>query len=396
MRVLIVGVSARALAESVARAGLVPVAVDAFADTDLGACSAAVERARPWTPDRVLAAARRLAWDAAAYTGGLENHPRLVGRLAARGELLGNPAAVLARVRDWPGVARRLAAAGFRAPAGLPAGAPAPAAGCWLLKPRGSAGGHGIGLAAPGQVAGAGQRLEAYVPGAAWSALFLAAAGRGARLLGVTEQLIGRPELGAGGFAYCGNILLPAVPPDLRSQLEHLVRWLALEYSLIGLCGVDFILAEGRAVALEVNPRWTAAMELLEWAADVSLFPWHCAGVHGDLPPGPALASGYFGKAVLYTRVPAVWRGEPRGNGHAGGGAAPDRRAGRWLRDRPHPGEMLRPGPVCTILARGETRSACWQRLLELAETVRRECLDGAPDLERGAVVGPGGGHQPG
>ena len=49
------------------------------------------------------------------YTGGLENHPRLVARIAARRPLLGNPADVLRRVRD-PGEVK---AALYRAGLGL-------------------------------------------------------------------------------------------------------------------------------------------------------------------------------------------------------------------------------------------------------------------------------------
>ena len=85
-RVLIVGASARAAAASALRAGLDPWCADLFADADL----------RALVPDSIRcpagqypSALTELLRDAPAgplmYTGGLENHPNLVWRLAKSG-----------------------------------------------------------------------------------------------------------------------------------------------------------------------------------------------------------------------------------------------------------------------------------------------------------------------
>ena len=46
-------------------------------------------------------------------------------------------------------------------------------------------------------------------------------------------------------------------------------------------------------------------------------------------------------------------------------------------RDIPFPGERIEAGhPVCTVLAEGKGREACWNHLLASAEAVRREIGD--------------------
>src|SRR5439155_18688560 len=96
----VVGASARAAVHSLARAGLSAWAVDLFADRDL----ARVAPCAVCPPDRYPAAlpelARQFPPGPALYTGGLENHPAVVGELAADRELWGNPPDRLERVRE--------------------------------------------------------------------------------------------------------------------------------------------------------------------------------------------------------------------------------------------------------------------------------------------------------
>lgn len=366
MQPLLVGFTVRALAQSAVRAGARPVAVDYFGDRDLmEACPQAVSLERaglPFSPEALAEAAEGCAGDAVAYTGGLENHPQVVARLARRAPLLGNPPEVLAAVRDWRAVAAALALAGFRVPVTLPPGAAVPADGVWLEKPLAGAGGAGVALAEPGSVPPATRLVQERVAGWPGSALFVAG-GRQARLLGVTEQLAARPEFGSRGFRYTGNILLPSVPPLLRKRLAEMCQFLTERYGLVGLNGVDFVAAGAEAVPIEVNPRWTAAMELLEWATGCSLFALHLEGCAGRCPPPLPAWTGYFGKAVVYGVAPGVWR-------FAGDWAA----AG--LRDVPQPGAPVAAGrPVCTVLAAGPDRDACLAALVARAAAIRRECV---------------------
>ncbi|BDG60468.1 ATP-grasp domain-containing protein [Caldinitratiruptor microaerophilus] len=392
MKVLVVGASVRALAQSVRAAGHEPVAVDYFGDRDLReTCEAYALGPDLGLPTRhaafaVAAArlrARGVAWDAVAYTGSLENAPHVVGRLARTGALLGNPPAALRAVRNWPALASGLAGEGFRVPRSLPAGDRVPLRGRWLLKPLRGAGGAGIRFAEPGEAVPRGRIAQEYVPGTPASALYLAGGGD-AVLLAVTEQLAGREALGAPGFAYAGNILLPRVSPSVEGELTRLVRWLARSSGLAGIGGVDLVLTADGPVPIEVNPRYTAAVELLEQATGQSLFPAHLAALEGRLPASRPRWEGYFGKAVVYATEDGVWRLD--GDWAAAG-----------LRDVPSGGAPVRRGhPVCTVLAAAGDRETCLTDLVRRVQAVRGELIAPRALARSGPHLSPGRGGQPG
>jgi hypothetical protein len=97
-QLILVGASARAAAFSALRAGLEPYAIDCFADRDLAAVCPAVRIDRyPHDFEPALARAPHAPW---IYTGGLENHPRLVERLARLRPLLGNAGRGLQEARQ--------------------------------------------------------------------------------------------------------------------------------------------------------------------------------------------------------------------------------------------------------------------------------------------------------
>ena len=254
---------------------------------------------------------------------------------------------------------------------------PAPAAPHrWLRKPVSSGGGHGVAFWDAGRPPGRGYLLQQYLAGQVCSAAF-AANGREAVVLGLTEQLIGRPEFGATGFVYCGN-LYPLLRTDggavsaLEAEVSDLATALTREFGLVGLNGLDFVLCDGRVWPLEVNPRYSASMELIEAAWGLSMFDCHMRAVlHGDLPDlgrGPVAGErtigpnrSIYGKAILYAARDC---------------RAPDTRgwAERGIRDVPFPGEAIVKGsPVCTVLSCAATVDACYAGLIEKAETLGGE-----------------------
>ena len=103
MRILIAGLTTRALAESAVRAGAAIVTVDYFGDLDqarLCETHSLRERGRGYSAAAILEAARELDYEAVVYCGGLENHPGVVAELARDRVLLGNAPETLRRVRD--------------------------------------------------------------------------------------------------------------------------------------------------------------------------------------------------------------------------------------------------------------------------------------------------------
>ena len=103
-RVLLAGVSARAMAESAARAGHQVTSLDAFGDLDRAPGVTALSLPRDFGVPFTLAALARASWsiecDAVAYLSPFENHPAAVRDLAADRALWGNDVATLHRTRD--------------------------------------------------------------------------------------------------------------------------------------------------------------------------------------------------------------------------------------------------------------------------------------------------------
>jgi predicted ATP-grasp superfamily ATP-dependent carboligase len=403
--VLLAGISTRAAAESAARAGFAVTAIDAFADLDqhAGVRSLSLRRdlGAPVSAHAAARAARRIACDAVAYGSSFENHPGAVTALAVGRALWGNSPEVLRRVRDPIQLAHVLRRRGLEVPAsslstgrsedgplhhsggvphdsdvghalqGVPRDRP-PEGGVrreWLVKPLASGGGHRVRPWRRTTRVPHGCYLQELVDGTSGSVVFVAAGGR-AVPLGLSRQLAGDRAFGASGYRYCGNILAAAGDAvfardaPLLDAACALARVVAEEFRVVGLNGIDFVARDGVPYAIEVNPRWSASMELVERAYGLSVFGAHAEACAAGALPTFDLArarrgAGAIGKAVVFARRDVV---------------AGDTRA--WLadpsvRDVPHPGERIQAGrPFCTVFAAARDAAACYTALVRRADAV--------------------------
>lgn len=372
---LIIGASSRAAAFSALRAGLHPWCVDLFADADLHQ-RCPVTRLNERYPDGFQSFIESEIPGPWMYTGALENHSHFVERMAQRRTLWGNAEPPLSRCRDPQFITALLRSAGLPAPAVVDVveqSSPVPR---WLRKPRRSGGGGGIRFAIPRESVQPGHDVyfQEYIDGEPFSLLFLGN-GKEARLLGVTRQLVGQPWLHAASFHYCGSI--GPLDPSLvqHPSLAALGNLLASECRLMGLFGVDGILREGTFWPVEINPRYTASVEVLEYATGIPLLAWHAhIFSHGRLPPTPAISMARtIGKAIFFARddlhFPAdgPWMAELRSP-----------RAVQempFFADIPVAGEHIEAGkPILTFFAAADSPSACEDKLRQIATALDR-CL---------------------
>lgn len=357
---LIVAVTGRALAASAARGGHRAVVLDCFADRDtrgaVAACRAVVStHGLRLDPRALLRAAQALApRSPLVYGSGFEGRTGLLGRLAAGRTLYGNRPEVVAAVRDPARFFPLLDRLGIMHPE-IRRVRPA-AAGGWLAKHPGGAGGARVRLAGSARIP-AGAYYQRFESGATLSALFLAD-GERARVIGVNRQWTaparaGLPFLYGGAV---GGVRLPArVAREIRAGLDALVA----ATGLVGLNGLDFILQGTRWLVLELNPRPTATAELYDTDYPRGLFAWHLRACRGELPERPAVPRAVRAHAVIHARVPWVERGL----------AFPP-----WCRDLPVAGTRFAPGdPVCTVHASAPDA----RRALALLRR-RRDALEGA------------------
>jgi predicted ATP-grasp superfamily ATP-dependent carboligase len=380
--VLIFGASARAAAFSALRAGLQPWCADLFGDADLRAACPAIRVPPGAYPRGFLRLVNKELPGPWLYTGGLENRWGLVEDMARLRPLWGNGLAALRRARSPWGVAQLLHRAGLPVPRFHPLVSDPDPGSRWLLKSRMGAGGRGIRVW-EGPATARHLRWTAYfqeyIEGTPGAALYIAD-GRQARLLGATRQLVGEPWLQAAPFHYCGSVGPLPLEPPLRQALEHAGSVLAAGCGLRGLFGVDFIRKDGLPWTVEVNPRYTASVEVLEHATGVAALALH-RRVFDPRAPEPAPVAvppggSWFGKAILFARqalafpedgpwAPVLHTPGPPWDAPA-------------FADIPAAGERIEARrPVLTVFARADSESACVEHLRRTAAALDSLLFDG-------------------
>ena len=363
--ILIVGASARAAAQSATRAAWQPSLIDLFNDVDTAELGPTFQCPFGDYPHGFVELAKQAPPGPWMYTGGLENYPEVVKAIARDRELFGVSPEVLIRIRNPFELAKMVRMPRIDEPPGLSRwSSPAPGTHrgqpCGsLLKPLRGAGGVGIRFAEENEIASEGFYFQEFLPGASYSALFLFPGNGPPELLGICAQLVGELRLNAPPFQYCGNIGPLPVDSGLTAELSDIGLSLA-SFDLRGLIGVDFLLVDRDVFVLEVNPRYTASVELYERATGRALLAEHidCFRTSPTEPRSEAKRGDRTipGKAILYAardflvRDDHPWRG-PR------------------YADIPRVGSAISAGqPVVTVFAAGDTEPECRERLLELAQ----------------------------
>ena len=301
--IAVIGASARAAAQSIQRAGLRVIAADLFADADLLAtCSVDQisnypEGFRDWLPQQQV--------DCWLYAGALENYPDLVDGLAMVAPLWGNTGSVLCGVRDPLRLQQVLRKAGLNFPEtrAMPSQNED-----WLAKTYRGSSGSGVMRWAPNVHDSQSYYYQRPIQGTPISATFVASQGE-AELLGITKQLIDVAWTRSKPFQYAGSLGPWPTSLNAETAIIRTGNLLAEVLGLVGLFGVDMILDDNEVWTIEVNPRYTAAVEVVERVTGRSAIKAH---VEAFLPEPNALATEaqtrnafhnsarYAGKAILF------------------------------------------------------------------------------------------------
>ena len=342
--VVIIAESGGSLARAARRAGYEPFVIDTLGTSgEPGAvCATArfpfgvqdlLEQAPPGAP--ILLGAP------------MENHPDLVETLIRDRPLLGAPVAAMKKVRHpyaLPSLPpyRGLKLCKTKTRASFASRLARLAFGVmgkrYLLKPRFEAGGRGIDAWSPPARIGDTHDLQQFVKGTPMSAAFHADGWSG-RFLGLTEMAVGEPAMGAPAFAWCRSVGPTKPSNKAKAAVEHLGVVLTQRHDLRGVFGVDLIMDwRGNLWPIEVNPRYTESMEMVELATGRSVLG----------PGGPAESKGkskpmLHGKAAVFAKREGVIGTLPEG-----------------CVDAVPVGTKVRPGDrVCCVLAAAKSQRAC-------------------------------------
>lgn len=367
---IVIGASARAAAFSALRAGLQPWCIDLFADADLQSRCPVTRidfRSYPEDFDQLIRRAPAGPW---VYTGGLENYPQLIDRNAAERPLWGNGAHVLRAVRHPLRLFHAFRESGVPSPETRREPPKADSNCRWLVKPLAGAGGSGIRFWTPADTRGSRRTyFQQFIPGKPVAAAYVGLERR-SLLLGVTRQLVGEPWLNAKPFQYCGSIGPLPMSETVRQQFERIGEILVSRFRLRGLFGMDAVMHNDVPYPVEVNPRYTASMEVLEYATGLQVFDRHRRAFEAHANSARDRADEMIsrdrgdivGKAILFASREFVFPGMHPTRSLSPLPIAPNRMPA--FADIPEPGTTIQSGwPVLTCFAEGQSTDEVADRL---------------------------------
>ena len=386
-RILIVGASGRAAAGSALRAGFEPFVIDLFADADTVRLCPTLKCDPAGYPHGFVELAKQAPPGPWMYTGGLENHPEVIAAISQKRELWGNGPEHFPNVRDPFRLFATYTAYGLDCPLVCPIAGPSPRGLLWLSKQFASGGGRGVKEYKYSPIGPrTGDYLQEFIVGDPVSALFLSMPWR-VYFLGMASQLVGTPWLHARPFEYAGNIG-PLTPTDTERATAERLGFAVTQSALkFGYFGIDLVRAESGLMAIEVNPRYTASIEVYEMASRTASLRWHvdcatCVEANPDEPwsePTEFAAPHVVGKAIYYAAKSITFPASgPWDDSLA-------RCRDVWhphdFADIPHPGTRIEPGqPVFTLFAAAPTEAECIHQLKAKAAECDR--LFGVPTPE--------------
>ncbi|PHR92206.1 MAG: hypothetical protein COA78_33660 [Blastopirellula sp.] len=301
-KIALVGASGRAAAYSAKQAGFEVCVADYFSDQDtqsiasVQTISSYQDQLIPW-----LKQTQPSGW---IYVGGIENYPDLIDQADKITPLYGNSSIVLNKVRDPFYLQALLNDHSLRFPETLRNAKSTMRDAGWLGKKQDSAGGLGvidyenIPLDQHGDY-----YFQQRIDGDLLSASFLAADDQ-VVLLGISRQLVGDAWNTPLPYQYAGSIHAGKLLEELSRELNAIAQVLTQATGIQGLFGIDFIVQDGRCVVLEINPRYTASMELIEAARQSSLIGAHASvftnsGINGL---GSIKDENHRGKLFLFAQ----------------------------------------------------------------------------------------------
>ena len=327
-KAMVVGASCRAAAQAVYRAGVRWIeAQDEFLDADL----LEVAQATALSPNRVLfeeGSQDRYRGVPLLLCGGMENRPEDLARYLELGMVCGVNTEQLRMLRNPANWEKWSEGAGIGWPRSFGVSAAIaieqviPQERKWLLKSRSSAGGLGVrvhrsasSLEQELRQGGLqeGEYLQEWIEGINIGATFCSDE-HGVRLMGVARSLVAAEYPGPLPFIYRGNIAPWVVSEGVRERLLKFARLVTEGSGVRGLWQADFVLQEGGSKEellwlLEINPRWSASMELHDFVeregSEVgTLVRSHLRALFGDVEVrvgGRDREAGVmYGKGIVY------------------------------------------------------------------------------------------------
>jgi predicted ATP-grasp superfamily ATP-dependent carboligase len=355
--ICLMGASCRAAAQSAARAGCTRIlAWDDFLDADLLEIAQAESLAD--FPENCPQSLAELQGIPLVLCGGMENRPDFIQRRIDQGMLCGVTGDMLRQLRSleswqrwasesrigWPTTVQDLSDPRLDSVRSE----------SWMLKPVGRAGGVYIRAIAslerldhvanlgldPGSTTSSLTSnlwyLQEYVPGISIGVSYCTGSNENpesngntqsseppkTRIVGIARSILSEELDAPLPWIYRGSLAPYSVSPSVLASLERFATTVAQSTGIRGLWQSDFqIDPKGQLWLLEINPRWSASMELHEILEGYSWITEHvrilCNGASKGVPSPGSPAGQQVAKGIVYAphgmhltvaQVDRLWR----------------------------------------------------------------------------------------
>lgn len=287
-RLVVVGASVRSAAQRANLLGIDVVAIDQFGDRDLKAIAQVHSL-------QSLFDRGDLSWckgdgcqTALLLCGGMENRSETIQRLIGHGLVCGLTPETLSELRAPEFWARWANDSGVFWPetsCNAPNGPQISNDGdhqrrdAWLVKSRTSAGGLGVRVW-KGEACESFEYLQRSVAGDVLGVTFVNL-GEKSHLVGCMRSWTNGEYWGPSPFIYRGNVGPVRLEIDEQIRLTEFANRVREASGLRGVWQADFVRNQAGWWLLEINPRWSSSMELLEVIYDISLVALHMTAVLG-------------------------------------------------------------------------------------------------------------------
>ena len=278
--VLVVANSARLLTKLLADNAYNVIAIDCYGDTDTQAAAVAnycidnLEDSGFF--DLLLSVREHYSIQYAFYGSGFEHYETSLVFLEQLFTVIGNESEVISRLQNKPAFFDILQQHLLPFPSVCFGENATKHSG--LIKPYKSIGGRDIFFSSKAGLRSHSTYWQAHVEGIPCSVLFIAN-GSEQRIIGFNKQLY--KEIDGQPFVFSGLIAQFQLSATIRHKIRQYLAVLVLDYSLKGLCSLDFIVNSDEVYLLEINPRVPASAQLY----GPELIGWHIqACLEGVLP----------------------------------------------------------------------------------------------------------------
>ena len=293
--IAVVGFSVRAAAQLAKRAGFEVVAVDACADRDLICdCRSHIRLDDPNWPNALNTF---YPLTPLLLTGGMEHRTQMLDVCHSVAIRRGSTASQLHSMRSLENWEKWVGRSGlgwpltFRTLQDVKRFEKQNQTRDWLMKPFESGGGFGttdLFNTSPLADFQSSDQARFYfqerLPGVTIGVTFLTSE-FGSSVVGTTEAWKPDSKIAGTNYAYCGSYGPIALIDEQLVKLHCFANIAGNESGLLGLWQADFLMHLGELTLLEINPRWSASMDILDVCLDLCLVEMHYACICMSMRP---------------------------------------------------------------------------------------------------------------